>query len=211
MKVQAINNNTPSFGALNLTADAKALIESQKGGKDRIKIYTKELQNSRWDLNIQKIKSDNEIFSTFGRFREGAVIPGRLQDEFIMVYSLDARKKNSEDNIVDCLKFSSAERAKEVYNNLIKLARAKAPNENLYKKTVIQHLDWDVYAMKAFTEAELVPQEKSPWAHFLTKETAEFINQRFKEELQQGSEFIEIHKSSFTQRLKAAWNVLLGK
>lgn len=53
MQVQPINNsNSQTFGALNLTSAAKTLIEQEKGGKAAIKQFTKELENSKWDLNI---------------------------------------------------------------------------------------------------------------------------------------------------------------
>ena len=59
MQVQPINNsNSQTFGALNLTSAAKTLIEQEKGGKAAIKQFTKELENSKWDLNIKTIGND---------------------------------------------------------------------------------------------------------------------------------------------------------
>ena len=117
MKVQSINNNAPSFSALNITAEAKALIEKEKGGKKKIAQYTKELANSRWDLNIKKCSYSNDIMPYFGNNRYCCVIPSRVQDKYVMVYSGEVGGDN-EDDIVDCLKFASAERAKEVYETL---------------------------------------------------------------------------------------------
>ncbi|MCM1002800.1 MAG: hypothetical protein NC408_00495 [Candidatus Gastranaerophilales bacterium] len=199
MQVQPINN-MQSFGALKITPEAKALIEREKGGKYKIKKYTKELENSRWDLNVTALKcqgfSDN-IFSYFGNNRECCVIPSHYKDEFVMVYSHD-RYGDNEDDITDCLKFSSSERAKEVYETL--------KNHFHGSKTPLQHLDWDVYAMKAFTEAELVPQTKSPWAHFLRRENESKHVERFSALIEDKPE-----KPSFLQRLNAAWNAFLGK
>lgn len=198
MKVQPINNNAPSFGKLNITAEAKALIEKERGGKTRIKRYTKELANSKWDLKIKTLGKD-KIFPIFGEDRECCVIPCHLKDEFMMVYSSDAHSCDNEDDINDCLKFSSAERAQEVFETL------KTHFHN--SKTQLQMLDWHVYAMKAFTEAEIVPQTESPWAHFLKRDTKpapakqEAIVQMPTAE----------KKLPFSKRLKEAWKVLLGK
>lgn len=157
MQVQSINN-APSFGALNITAEARALIEREKGGAEKIAQYTKELVNSRCNLNVKKCSWCDDIFASFGNNRECGIVPCHLKDEFVMVYSSDANSSDTEFDIVDCLKFSSTKRAKEVYETLKK--------HFLGSKTPLQHLDWHVYAMKALTEAEIVPQTKSPWAHF---------------------------------------------
>ncbi len=199
MKVQSINNNAPSFSALNITAEAKALIEKEKGGKKKIAQYTKELANSRWDLNIKKCSYSNDIMPYFGNNRYCCVIPSRVQDKYVMVYSGEVGGDN-EDDIVDCLKFASAERAKEVYETLQTHFLSDSPN------TPLQHLDWDVYAMKAFTEAELVPQTQSPWAHFLRRKDEPKHVERFEKLAEDKPQ-----KSSFLKKLGAAWNVLLEK
>lgn len=199
MQVQSINNNAPSFGALNITAEAKALIERERGGKAAIKRATKELENSVWDLKIKTLGKD-AIYPYFGLRRATCVIPSRVQDEFVMVYSSEIGGDN-DDDITDCLKFSTPQRAQEVYDTLKKHFFTK-------DKTPLQHFNWDVYAMKAFTEAELVPQEKSPWAHFLKQDSLHLPGE---EETPKEEAVIETKKPSFSQRLKAAWNVLLGK
>ena len=119
MQVQPINNsNSQTFGALNLTSAAKTLIEQEKGGKAAIKQFTKELENSKWDLNIKTIGND-AIYPYFGKDRATCVIPSYVQDEYVMVYSSNAHSMDNEDDIVDCLKFPSKQRAKEVYDTLM--------------------------------------------------------------------------------------------
>lgn len=199
MQVQSISNNQPSFGALNITAEARAIIEKEKGGAEKIIQYTKELANSRWDLNIRKSNSGNSIYPLFGKDRDCCVIPCHLKDEFVMVYSSDAHSCDTDDDITDCLKFSCAQKAKEVYETLKKHFHAN-------NKTPLQKLDWHVYAMKAFTEAEIVPQTRSPWAHFLYK-TYSSPAVKPKTSVQQSG----VKKAPFLQRLQEAWKVLLGK
>lgn len=231
MQVQSINN-APSFGALKITPEAKAIIEREKGGKYRIKKYTKELENSRWDLRIKTLGKD-DIYPYFGNKRETCVIPCHLKDNFVMVYSSMTGGDN-DDDITDCLKFSSAERAKEVYDKLNQFFLAKKPNGD-YGKTPLQKFDWAVYAMKAFTEAKIIPQKDSPWAHFLKSdslvsppvikngETFTPKNSPATKKEVSGAEprkpFITItynnpvkeKKLSLGQRLSNAWSALLGK
>lgn len=197
MQVQSINNNASSFGALNLTAEAKVLIERERGGKAAIKRATKELENSRWDLNIKTLGKD-AIYPYFGDDRATCVIPSRVQDEFVMVYSSEVGGDN-DDDITDCLKFSTPQRAKEVFETL---------KEHFFKnnKTPLQHFRWDVDAMKAFTEAELVPQTESPWAHFLERKSS---TPSVKNEIPI-VEPAKSEKPSFAQRIKNAWIALKG-
>lgn len=205
MQVQLINNNnSQTFGALNLTSAAKTLIEQEKGGKAAIKRFTKELENSKWDLNIKTLGNDS-IYPYFGKDRATCVIPSYVQDEYVMVYSSDAHSMDNEDDIVDCLKFSSKQRAKEVYDTLRNHFLAKI-------RTPLQHLRWDVDAMKAFTEAEIVPQKESPWAHFL-KDDALHLPERKETRIikKEETSINNIEKPSFATRLKAAWNVLIGR
>ena len=162
MKVQSINNNNQSFKGLKITPEAKAIIEKQVGGSERIAKYTSELANSKWDLTIEASKmfrGKENIFPFFGDRRLAAVIPAHLKDNFVMVYSRD-RFGDGEEDVVDCLKFETPQRAEEVYKNLKEFFHS--PN-----KTVIRNLDWHVYAMKLFGEAEIVPQKDSPWAKWI--------------------------------------------
>ncbi len=197
MKVQSINNNNQSFKALKITPEAKAIIEKQAGGAERIAKYTSELVNSKMDLAIKTLGKDS-IFAYFGDYRYCSVMPARLIDNYVMVYSGD-RFGDNEDDIVDCLKFASKERAKEVYNKL------KAFSHYSNKKSVIEDLDWHVYAMKLFDEAEIVPQKDSPWAILVQDfKTAPLTNEKVnKVELEQKEE-----KPSFMQKLKQAWAIL---
>ena len=196
MKVQAINNNHQSFKALKITPEAKAIIEKQVGGVERIAKYTSELANSKRDLTITALGKDS-IFPYFGYRRHWAVMPSELKGNYFMVYSGD-RFGDSEDDVVDYLKFASAQRAEEVYNKL------KTFSHYSNKESVIEDLDWHVYAMKLFDEAEIVPQKDSPWAMWVqdyktTPKTNEKVN---KVALEQKEE-----KPSFMQKLKQAWAI----
>ena len=197
MKVQSINNNNQSFKALKITPEAKAIIEKQAGGAERIAKYTSELVNSKMDLTIKTLGKDS-IFAYFGDYRYCSVMPARLIDNYVMVYSGD-RFGDNEDDIVDCLKFASKERAKEVYNKL------KTFSHYSNKKSVIEDLDRHVYAMKLFDEAEIVPQKDSPWAILVQDfKTAPLTNEKVnKVALEQKEE-----KPSFMQKLKQAWAIL---
>lgn len=204
MQVQPINNsNSQTFGALNLTSAAKTLIEQEKGGKAAIKQFTKELENSKWDLNIKTIGND-AIYPYFGKDRATCVIPSYVQDEYVMVYSSNAHSMDNEDDIVDCLKFPSKQRAKEVYDTLMNHFHSK-------NRTPLQHLRWDVDAMKVFTEAEIVPQKESPWAHFLKDNTLHLPERKTRIIKNEEAPINNIEKPSFVTRLKTAWNVLIGK
>ena len=86
MKVQTINNNNQSFKALKITPEAKAIIEKQAGGAERIAKYTSELVNSKMDLTIKNLGKDS-IFAYFGDGRVAAVMPAHLKDNYVMVYS----------------------------------------------------------------------------------------------------------------------------
>ena len=155
MKVQAINNNNQSFKALKITPEAKAIIEKQAGGAERIAKYTSELVNSKMDLTIKALGKDS-IFAYFGNRRCSAVIPAHLKDNYVMVYSANSFG-DDDDDIVDCLKFASTQRAEEVYNKLKEFFHSPDHSVN-------SRLDWNVYATKLFDEAEIVPQKDSPWA-----------------------------------------------
>ena len=197
MKIQAINNNNQSFKALKITPEAKAIIEKQAGGAERIAKYTSELVNSKMDLTIKTLGKDS-IFAYFGDRRVAAVMPAHLKDNYVMVYSGD-RFGDNDDDIVDCLKFASTQRAEEVYNKL------KTFSHYSNKESVNEKLDWHVYAMKLFDEAEIVPQKDSPWAMWVqdyktTPKTNEKVN---KVALEQKEE-----KPSFMQKLKQAWAIL---
>ena len=197
MKVQAINNNNQSFKALKISPEAKAIIEKQAGGAERIAKYTSELVNSKMDLTIKALGKDS-IFAYFGDYRYCSVMPARLIDNYVMVYSGD-RFGGNEDDIVDCLKFASTQRAEEVYNKL------KTFSHYSNKKSVIEDLDRHVYAMKLFDEAEIVPQKDSPWAILVQDfNTAPLTNEKVnKVALEQKEE-----KPSFMQKLKQAWAIL---
>ena len=161
MKIQYINNVSQSFGALNLSAEARALIEQERGGKAAIKRFTKELENSRWDLNIKT--TPEFLDSYFGEDRVYCIIPSKVQDEYVMVHTFNAHTI-ADELIIDCLKFSSKQRAKEVYDTLMKHYLVDDSD-----RTPLKDFKWDVDAMKAYTEAEIVPQKESPWANLLTK------------------------------------------
>ena len=197
MKVQSINNNSQSFKALKITPEAKAIIEKQAGGAERIAKYTSELVNSKMDLTIKNLGKDS-IFAYFGDYRYCSVMPARLIDNYVMVYSGD-RFGDNEDDIVDCLKFASTQRAEEVYNKL------KTFSHYSKEKSVNEKLDWHVYAMKLFDEAEIVPQKDSPWAMWVQDyKTAPLTNEKVnKVALEQKEE-----KPSFMQKLKQAWAIL---
>lgn len=209
MQVQSINK-TPSFGTFKITPQAKALIELEAGGAAKIEQYTKELASSKWDLSVKTSGKDN-IYTQFGDNRAICVIPVHHKDNWVMVSSANSRYLCDNDaDIVDCLKFSSSKRAKEVYGKLRKHFLAKNPNGGL-KKTPLQHLDWAVYAMKAFEDAEIVSQEISPWACFLDK-----YPRTLADPFKKAVPFVENKKAvekkpSLNQRLSNAWNAFLGK
>lgn len=191
MQISPINNSQ-SFKALKITPEAKALIEKQNGGVERIAKYTSELANSKWDLTIEHLEAFGKncketLFPYFGDRRSCAVIPAHLKDNYVMVYSADKLGDNEAD-ITDCLKFESPQRAEQVYNKL---------NEFFYgPETIIKDLDWHVYAMKLFDEAEIVPQKDSPWAEWVSGvKTTPKSNKKEK-------------KPNFIEKLKEAWKVL---
>ena len=156
MKVQLINNNNQSFKALKITPEAKAIIEKQADGLKRIAKYSSELANSKHDLTIKSLGKDT-IFPLFGLRRSAAIIPAHLKDNYVMVYSSDDFYHDNEADIVDCLKFKTPQRAEKVYNKLKEFFHSP-------DKSVIKYLDWHVYAVKLFDEAEIVSQKDSPWA-----------------------------------------------
>ena len=124
--------------------------------------------------------------------------------KYVMVYPSNAHSMDNEDDIVDCLKFPSKQRAKEVYDTLMNHFHSK-------NRTPLQHLRWDVDAMKAFTEAEIVPQKESPWAHFLKDNTLHLPERKTRIIKNEEAPINNIEKPSFVTRLKTAWNVLIGK
>lgn len=208
MQIQSVSTNqNPSFNALFVSQEAKALIESQKGGAEKLKKATQELINSKWDLTIKK--SGDNIYPYFGDRRDCAVIPCRIMEDYVMVYSGD-KYGDCEDDITDCLKFSSAERAREVYDKLSGYFMAK-PENGGNSKSPLQRFEWAVYAMKAFTEAELVPQEYSPWAHYLQRDryTPSVKQEENRKTIEASTQ--EVKTIPFAQRLKNAWNELRGK
>lgn len=141
---------------MEITPEAKAIIEKQTGGLERIAKYTSELANFKHDLTIKSLGKET-IFPIFGLRRSAAIIPAHLKDNYVMVYSGDDFVRDNEADIVDCLKFKTPQRAEEVYNKLKEFFLS--PN-----KSVIKNLDWHVYAMNLFNEAEIVAQKDSPWA-----------------------------------------------
>lgn len=202
MQVQSINNNAPSFGALNIEPKVKTLIESERGGKPAIKRAIQELANTKNDLSLRFYSSphnEDGFIPFFGGGRFGSVMPCHIKDNFVMVSSGDWGG-DCEDDIVDCLKFPSTERAKEVFDKLKSFIKLN--------KTPLEKFQACVYGMKILEEGENIPQEKSPWAHFLEKDTD---TQPVKKETPKEEAAIEPKKPSFTQRLKEAWNVLIGK
>ena len=114
MKVQSLQNNNQSFKALKISPAAKTLIEKQNGGLKKITDYTAELANSKWDLTIEPMKrfGNVNIYPYFGDRRCAAVIPARIQDNYVMVYSGDRLEDEGYD-IVDCLKFKNSHRCAE--------------------------------------------------------------------------------------------------
>ena len=196
MKVQAINNNHQSFKALKITPEAKAIIEKQAGGVERIAKYTSELANSKWDLTIKALGKDS-IFPYFGDRRYCAVMPSKLKGNYVMVYSGDRFGEN-EDDIVDCLEFASAQRAEEVYNKL------KTFSHYSNEKSVNEYLDWHVFAMKLFEEAGNVPQKYSPWAkRGQNCEITPMVDKKASK-----VSIVEENKPTFMQKLKEAWKIL---
>ena len=158
--IQQQNQNNQSFQALKVTPKAKAIIEKQKGGAERLAKYTEELANSKWDLTLKYLDffGQEMLYPYFGDRRETHVTACRLNDRYVMVYSHDVLGDN-EDDIVDCLEFKNAYRAKQVYNKLKKF-------NYLECKSVNNQLDHHVYAMKMFEEAKFIPQSISPWSQW---------------------------------------------
>jgi hypothetical protein len=197
MKINSISQNQQNydknntFKALVITPKAKALIKSQKGGAERIAKYTKELANSKWDLKIRVINVFNQdvIFPFFGNKRYATLIPKEVKDNFVMVSSVN---RFNDKDIVDYLKFNDANKAQEVYNNLRKYFLENSildRNESF----MIDRFDWCVCAIKAFEEAEIVPQAESPWA-----ELAKPITENQVKNEQKKSSFIQKIKSLFS-------------
>ena len=200
MKLQSIQSYRPSFRALILTPEARAIIEREEGGKERTDLYTKELANSKADLTIKtsEYKGNVTLFPYFGDRRYCSVLPARVDEKYVMVYSGDSVFRDNESDIVDCLKFKSAKRAKEVYNKLKSFASNRG-------KSVLNDLDWHVYAMKLYDEAEIVPQKNSPWSMWSQNDRItpmESYRKPDKVALE------EENKPSFTQKLKEAWKIL---
>lgn len=198
MKIQTIQYNNQSFKALKITPEARAIIEKQSGGLERIAKYTSELANSKWDLTIKPLKmlDKDSIFPLFGDRRCAAVIPAHIKDNYVMVYSGDKFGDN-EDDVVDCLKFKNHGRALEVFNQLEEFFHTS-------RNSVIKNLDWHVYAMKLFDEAEIVPQKDSPWAAWLRDyKTTPIADKKINTVTVE-----EEKKPSFKQKLKEAWKVL---
>lgn len=209
MQVQSINNNAPSFGALYINSKAKAIIERQSGGREAIEKYTKELADTKWDLWIKDLGEDN-IFSTWTGGRQVCISPlDKPINEYLRVYSVDELGDGEED-IVDYLKFSSAERAQEVYNQMEEACDAAYNNKehtlmNGSYFNPLGELHRDVLSLKVLEEAEHISRDESPW-----KRPA-LVEQPLKTAVKQPAEQTIEKKPSFSQRLKDAWNVLLGK
>lgn len=181
MQVQPINNsNSQTFGALNLTSAAKTLIEQEKGGKAAIKQFTKELENSKWDLNIKTIGND-AIYPYFGKDRATCVIPSYVQDEYVMVYSSNAHSMDNEDDIVDCLKFPSKQRAKEVYDTYPRFCGIKffkhIFHTSIYRSKVIK-LEVYLWEMcqKVSNKNVIIQSENITFFHFIITFMITFLN-----------------------------------
>ena len=161
MKINSINSeykSNQSFKALSIHPQARALIEAQKGGSERIAKYTKELANSKIWLDITSSASKQDIFPFFvNRTSKGAIVPLNVKDNFLMVSS--ASFIEGEKDIISFLKFHDKFRAQQVYNNL---------NYYLTKpnKSIIDKLDWHVYATKLFDEAKNVCWMDTSWEDF---------------------------------------------
>lgn len=194
-----------NFKALTITPEAIQILTKEKGAAKKINQYVKDLAtNTKLNIKVSKSKVDNDIWMEFSGNREICLCPFRRHEDMIGFYSADARGDN-DDDIVDFLKFSSAARAKEIYEDIKASQKGRSP---------MQKLTSAVKAAKAYDEGILItPEEfwkKADIQHYLkyfykpakvntSKPTPALSDIEIKEV-----------KPSFTNRLKMAWKVLTG-
>ena len=205
MKIQSIQNNNQSFEALTLTSAAKRLLSKEKGAIQKISQYTEELVDSKYPVKIGYIKyfnGEEHITADLGNMRGGQLIPAHLKDEYIMVYSAEIGG-DVEDDVVETLKFSNSERAKEVYVKL----KDYFHNSSSKKRTELDYLEKVVYSSKILTEADIIPNEQGPW-EWLHKSA---ISTTKKSETTPKVNSDHLEKVSFITKLKRAWGILTNK
>lgn len=208
MQVQSITTTSPNFKALTITSEAMQVLKREKGGARKINQYTKELADcNKMNIHVSKTKGRDDIWMDFSGHRCCWLAPCRMHDDMILFYSSD-RYGDNEDDIVDALKFSNAERAKEIYDNIMQI-------EKEIDKSPLRRLMVAVESAKAFEEGSPITiadywykADRKHYDTYFAKPSERISPQPVKVQSQVAS---KAEKPSFSQRLKAAWNVLLGK
>lgn len=207
MQVQSINTNSTSFQSLEITPLARKLLQKEKGAVQKIAQYTKELANSKYPVKVDRgvHKYDNSEYLKFdlGNSRGSSLLmPSHLNGRYLMVSTAEIGG-DVEDDVVETLRFQSAERAKEVYGKLHDFMRG---DYHYSKITPLGELDRAAYSAKVLTEAEIIPNKQGPWEWLKPKEIIKKAT-----EPKPNTTNIDNNKLTLSERLKRAWNVFRNK
>ena len=215
MQVQSINTNSTSFQSLEITPLARKLLQKEKGAVQKIAQYTKELANSKYPVKVDRgvHKYDNSEYLKFdlGNSRGSSLLtPSHLNGRYLMVSTAEIGG-DVEDDVVETLRFQSAERAKEVYGKLHDFIRG---DYHYSKITPLGELDRAAYSAKVLTEAEIIPNKQGPWEWLKPKETIKKATEpklNSVVEPKPNTTNIDNNKLTLSERLKRAWNVFRNK